>query len=48
MTWPNVGVNQLNQLQGETSEVERCVLLRRWRLIPRVILTNCWVKVTAR
>ncbi|ENZ7339443.1 DUF2586 domain-containing protein [Klebsiella aerogenes] len=26
MTWPNVGVNQLNQLQGETSEVERCVL----------------------
>lgn len=26
MTWPNVGVNQLNRLQGETSEVERCVL----------------------
>lgn len=26
MTWPNVGVNQLNQLQGETNEVERCVL----------------------
>ncbi|EPS4513445.1 DUF2586 domain-containing protein [Klebsiella aerogenes] len=26
MTWPNIGVNQLNQLQGETSEVERCVL----------------------
>ena len=26
MTWPNVGVNQINQLQGETNEVERCVL----------------------
>lgn len=26
MSWPNVGVNQLNQLQGETNEVERCVL----------------------
>lgn len=26
MTWPNVGVNQVNQLQGETSEVERVVL----------------------
>ncbi|ELY2855805.1 DUF2586 family protein [Cronobacter dublinensis] len=26
MTWPNVDVNQVNQLQGETSEVERVVL----------------------
>lgn len=26
MTWPNVGVNQINQLQGETNEVERSVL----------------------
>ncbi|MDI6433989.1 DUF2586 domain-containing protein [Cronobacter turicensis] len=26
MTWPNVNVNQVNQLQGETSEVERVVL----------------------
>lgn len=26
MTWPIVGVNQINQLQGETNEVERCVL----------------------
>ncbi|EFG3452643.1 DUF2586 family protein [Escherichia coli] len=26
MTWPNAGVNQINQLQGETNEVERCVL----------------------
>ena len=26
MTWPNVSVNQINQLQGETNEVERCVL----------------------
>lgn len=24
--WPNVTVNQLNQLQGETDEIERCVL----------------------
>ncbi|MCP2230153.1 DUF2586 domain-containing protein [Erwinia aphidicola] len=24
--WPNVTVNQLNQLQGETNEIERCVL----------------------
>ncbi|EKK5245721.1 DUF2586 family protein [Cronobacter sakazakii] len=26
MTWPSVDVNQVNQLQGETSEVERVVL----------------------
>lgn len=26
MSWPNVGVNQLNQQQGETSEVERVLL----------------------
>ena len=26
MTWPNAGVNQINQQQGETNEVERCVL----------------------
>ncbi|HED3853629.1 TPA: DUF2586 family protein [Enterobacter soli] len=26
MTWPNVSVNQVNQLQGEVTEVERCVL----------------------
>ncbi|EHM47024.1 DUF2586 domain-containing protein [Yokenella regensburgei] len=26
MSWPSAGVNQLNQLQGETNEVERCVL----------------------
>ncbi|MFK8259678.1 DUF2586 domain-containing protein [Erwinia sp. AnSW2-5] len=26
MTWPNVTVNQLNQLQGETDEIERRVL----------------------
>ncbi|WP_336795710.1 DUF2586 domain-containing protein [Erwinia aphidicola] len=24
--WPNATVNQLNQLQGETNEIERCVL----------------------
>lgn len=26
MTWPTVGVNQVNQLQGETKEIERAVL----------------------
>lgn len=26
MTWPNVNINQLNQLQGETKEVERVLL----------------------
>lgn len=26
MTWPGVDVNQVNQLQGEVTEVERCVL----------------------
>ncbi len=26
MTWPNATVNQVNQLQGEANEVERCVL----------------------
>lgn len=26
MTWPSVDVNQVNQLQGEVTEVERCVL----------------------
>ncbi len=26
MAWPNVGVNQLNQQQGETTEVERVLL----------------------
>jgi hypothetical protein len=26
MTWPNVTVNQVNQLLGETNEVERTVL----------------------
>ncbi|PJD01760.1 phage tail protein, partial [Enterobacter roggenkampii] len=26
MTWPNVTVNQVNQLLGETNEVERAVL----------------------
>lgn len=26
MTWPSVDINQVNQLQGEVTEVERCVL----------------------
>lgn len=40
MTWPNVTVNQVNQLLGETNEVERTLLFigtgtkmwgKRWR-----------------
>lgn len=57
MTWPIVTVNQVNQLLGETKEVERTLLfigtgtkmwVKRWLLMHRVTLTHYWARGTAR
>lgn len=57
MTWPIVTVNQVNQLLGETKEVERTLLFigtgtknveKLWLLMHRVTLTRYWVRETVR
>jgi hypothetical protein len=56
MTWPNVTVNQVNQLLGETNEVERAVLFigtgtkntgKTLAVNTQRILMRCWVRMTA-